>query len=105
MTSSGFSRSTPLASSASSPTVWATAAPPRMCWPTPSSGCSGRRRGSEKPWLYTIPLNLVRARARRSEAEQRAYERVQAAPARQDELEALSGRDELQRALGELSEE
>jgi RNA polymerase sigma factor (sigma-70 family) len=62
------------------------------------------RRGSEKNWLYSIALNLVRDRARRQAAEQRAYERVQA-PAAADELEALAGRDALRRALGELSEE
>jgi RNA polymerase sigma factor (sigma-70 family) len=65
-----------------------------------------RRRGSEKSWLYSIALNLVRDRARRSAAEQRAYERVQAAPAGPvDELEALAGRDALLRALGGLSDE
>ena len=65
-----------------------------------------RRRGSEKTWLYSIALNVVRDRARRRAAEQRAYERVQTAPAGpDDELEALAGRDALLRALGELSDE
>ena len=63
------------------------------------------RRGSEKNWLYSIALNLVRDRARRQAAEQRAYERVQAPSAATEELEALAGRDALRRALGELSEE
>jgi RNA polymerase sigma factor (sigma-70 family) len=63
------------------------------------------RRGSEKNWLYSIALNLVRDRARRQAAEQRAYERVQAPSAPADGLEALAGRDALRRALGELSEE
>lgn len=63
------------------------------------------RRGSEKSWLYSIALNLVRDRARRRTAEQRAYERVQAPAAATDELEALTGRDALRRALVELSEE
>jgi RNA polymerase sigma factor (sigma-70 family) len=64
------------------------------------------RRGREKTWLYSIALNLVRDRARRQAAEQRAYERVQATPAGAgDPLEAFAGRDALQRALGELSEE
>jgi RNA polymerase sigma-70 factor (ECF subfamily) len=63
------------------------------------------RRGSEKNWLYSIALNLVRDRARRQAAEQRAYERVQAPAGAADELEALAGRDALQRALAELSDE
>jgi RNA polymerase sigma factor (sigma-70 family) len=63
------------------------------------------RRGSEKTWLYSIALNLVRDRARRQTAEQRAYERVQAPAGHSDELEALAGRDALRRALAELSEE
>jgi RNA polymerase sigma-70 factor, ECF subfamily len=63
------------------------------------------RRGSEKNWLYSIALNLVRDRARRHAAEQRAYERVQAPAASPDELEALAGRDALRQALTELSEE
>jgi RNA polymerase sigma-70 factor (ECF subfamily) len=32
-----------------------------------------RRRGSEKTWLYTIALNLLRDQARHADAEQRAY--------------------------------
>jgi RNA polymerase sigma-70 factor (ECF subfamily) len=63
------------------------------------------RRGSEKNWLYSIALNLVRDRARRQAAEQRAYERVQAPAGSPDELEALAGRDALRQALAELSEE
>jgi RNA polymerase sigma factor (sigma-70 family) len=63
------------------------------------------RRGSEKNWLYSIALNLVRDRARRQTAEQRAYERVQAPAGAADELDALAGRDALRRALAELSEE
>jgi RNA polymerase sigma factor (sigma-70 family) len=64
------------------------------------------RRGSEKNWLYSIALNIVRDRARRQTAEQRAYERVQAPGGAADELEeALAGRDALRGALAELSEE
>src|SRR3954451_24784317 len=37
-----------------------------------------RRRASEKTWLYTIALNLVRDHARRAAAEQRAVDRVEA---------------------------
>jgi RNA polymerase sigma factor (sigma-70 family) len=39
-----------------------------------------RRRGSEKAWLYTIAVNLLRDGARRREVEERAYGAV-AAPA------------------------
>src|SRR5215208_1279107 len=35
-----------------------------------------RRKAREKTWLYTIALNCLRDRRRRSSAEQRAYERV-----------------------------
>src|SRR5437588_3718434 len=38
------------------------------------------RRSSEKTWLYTIALNLVRDNARRAAAARRAAERVQAPP-------------------------
>ena len=37
-----------------------------------------RRKGSEKTWLYTIALNLLRDHARRGAAGQRALERVAA---------------------------
>jgi RNA polymerase sigma factor (sigma-70 family) len=67
-----------------------------------------RRQGSEKTWLYSIALNLVRDRARRRAAEHRAYERVEATAgaggARAPE-EVLSERDELSRALDTLSDE
>src|ERR671932_618439 len=40
-----------------------------------------RRRGSERTWLYTIALNLLRDHARRAAAEGRAVERVARTPA------------------------
>jgi RNA polymerase sigma factor (sigma-70 family) len=66
-----------------------------------------RRRGSEKAWLYSIALNLVRDDRRRRRAEGRALERVGASegghldPA----LEAVEHRSEVGRALTSLSEE
>ncbi len=66
------------------------------------------RRGSEKTWLYTIALNLVRDHARRSATGERAREQVAAGrrygtvePA----YEAIEQRDALQRALATLSVE
>ncbi|HET9718548.1 MAG TPA: sigma-70 family RNA polymerase sigma factor [Solirubrobacteraceae bacterium] len=67
-----------------------------------------RRRASEKTWLYTIALNLLRDHIRRSAAGQRATERVVAgAPEAQEgtDLRSVDHRDELQRALAKLSEE
>src|SRR5204862_8167020 len=40
-----------------------------------------RRRGSEKAWLYSIALNVLRDQVRRSAAESRALERVEAVAA------------------------
>ena len=68
-----------------------------------------RRRASEKTWLYTIALNLVRDHARRAAAEHRAVERVEAGileggPQRSFE-DSLSDREALGRAMDELSDE
>jgi RNA polymerase sigma factor (sigma-70 family) len=67
-----------------------------------------RRKASEKTWLYTIALNLVRDHARRSAAESRAVERVEAGvtegPGRGFE-ELLSDRDSLGQAMDVLSTE
>jgi len=69
------------------------------------------RKGSEKTWLYTIALNLLRDHARRRGAETRALERVpspavavapEGAPI---EFQAVDDRDALQRAMGRLSGE
>ena len=67
-----------------------------------------RRRGSEKNWLYTIALNLVRDHARREAAGSRAIEKVVAGQrhfAPPSEVEAIENRDSLQRALKTLSAE
>jgi RNA polymerase sigma-70 factor (ECF subfamily) len=67
-----------------------------------------RRKASEKTWLYTIALNLLRDHARRSAAGSRVLERVAvgALPHADDsEFESVEQRDWLQRALGALSSE
>ena len=65
-----------------------------------------RRKASEKTWLYTIALNLLRDRARRSKTEARALERIpHESTGAADELTAIEHRDEIQRALRTLSEE
>ena len=66
------------------------------------------RRGAEKPWLYSIALNLLRDHARRAGAESRALERV-AEGAVEGEADPRLGRveegDRIARALGALSPE
>ena len=65
-----------------------------------------RRKASEKTWLYTIALNLLRDSARRSKTEARALERMpQETPGSADELTAVEHRDEVQRAMIILSDE
>jgi RNA polymerase sigma factor (sigma-70 family) len=63
------------------------------------------RKASEKTWLYTIALNVLRDHMRRAAASQRALERVpggsQSAEA-DVALEALEQRDTIQRALSVL---
>jgi RNA polymerase sigma factor (sigma-70 family) len=64
------------------------------------------RRGSRKTWVYSIALNLLRDQIRRREAEGRAIERVQEpAPSGAGPLQRIAERDELARALAELSDE
>jgi RNA polymerase sigma-70 factor (ECF subfamily) len=64
------------------------------------------RRGSRKTWVYSIALNLLRDQIRRREAEGRAVERVQEpAPSGAGLLQRIAERDELARALAELSGE
>lgn len=66
------------------------------------------RRGSEKTWLYSIALNLLRDHARREATAARAYDRVAAGerePASVAQLDAVEGRDALRGALERLSEE
>jgi RNA polymerase sigma-70 factor (ECF subfamily) len=66
-----------------------------------------RRKASEKTWLYTIALNLLRDQQRRGTAEQRAVLRVGADAG--DSVDApdvlVEGRDEIQRGLARLSAE
>lgn len=65
------------------------------------------RKASRKTWLYTIALNCLRDHARRSSAEQRAYER--AGPTgeehAEDVLGAVSDREQVMRALAALAPE
>jgi RNA polymerase sigma-70 factor (ECF subfamily) len=66
------------------------------------------RRGSERRWLYTIALNLLRDHARRSSHEDRVLQHVGARAPLEDTdpgLTAVEHRDELQRALAQLSED
>jgi RNA polymerase sigma-70 factor (ECF subfamily) len=67
-----------------------------------------RRKASEKTWLYSIALNLVRDRARRSDAGHRAMEKVYAGGIdhdRHDPFDSLDDRDALKNALQTLSPE
>jgi RNA polymerase sigma-70 factor, ECF subfamily len=64
-----------------------------------------RRRGSEKTWLYSIALNLLRDHVRRAAAEGRALERVGAGAEAFDAFGGVEARDEIGRALGVLSGE
>ena len=64
------------------------------------------RKASEKTWIYSIALNLVRDSARRHAAETRALERAVTVPApglEPDALGAVEDRDTLARALEALT--
>lgn len=66
------------------------------------------RRGSERRWLYTIALNLLRDHARRSTHEERVLAHVGAGTpfeVADAGLAAVEHRDELMRALATLSGE
>lgn len=66
------------------------------------------RRGSERRWLYTIALNLLRDQARRASSEVRALDQVSAAAPREQTdpgLAAVERRDELASALAVLSDD
>lgn len=66
------------------------------------------RRGSERRWLYTIALNLLRDHARRATHEERVLQHVGAAApfeAADAGLTAVEHRDELTRALATLNDE
>jgi RNA polymerase sigma-70 factor (ECF subfamily) len=66
-----------------------------------------RRRGSEKAWLYSIALNVLRDQVRRSAAESRALERVEAVAAVEGAggIDVVEDRDLVARALDKLSPE
>jgi RNA polymerase sigma-70 factor (ECF subfamily) len=67
-----------------------------------------RRRGSEKTWLYSIALNLLRDHARRTAAGDRALARVVAGERERSTpapLEHVEQRDAVQRALAQLAPE
>ncbi len=71
-----------------------------------SRGRFDRRRGSEKTWLYAIALNLLRDHVRRAAAEGRALDRAGAPrDGEPSPQEAVEHRDEVQRALAQLSPE
>ena len=64
------------------------------------------RRGSEKTWLYTIALNLLRDHRRREGAAERALRRIDGAPtAEHPILDTLADRELMQGALATLSGE
>jgi RNA polymerase sigma-70 factor (ECF subfamily) len=65
------------------------------------------RRGSEKTWVYTIALNVLRDSGRRRAAEARAYDRVTAGGGDEnwDEGARLNERDAVRRALATLPED
>jgi len=67
-----------------------------------------RRKASEKTWLYTIALNLLRDNARRSTARSRALERIAVGDqvsSDQRDFDSIEQRDSLQAALARLSSE
>ncbi len=67
-----------------------------------------RRKASEKTWLYSIALNLVRDRARRNDAGRRAMDKVYAGGVghdHHDPFDSLDDRYALQHALQTLSQE
>lgn len=64
------------------------------------------RRASHKTWIYSIALNLLRDQARRRDAESRALGRTREPElAAVGPLEGVADRDELSRALTQLSQE
>ena len=69
-------------------------------------GTFDRRRGSEKGWLYTIALNLLRDHLRRQETERNALQRAGHEPRQESADEPtrdLENRDVLAQALSVLS--
>ena len=66
-----------------------------------------RRKASEKTWLYSIALNLLRDQYRRNASEARALQHVMATTSAGSEggIEHISDRDLVARGLSALSEE
>jgi RNA polymerase sigma-70 factor (ECF subfamily) len=67
-----------------------------------------RRKASEKTWIYTIALNLLRDHARRQEVATRKLELERApvaGPAADDPLAGVDDRDLVRRALATLAPE
>lgn len=68
-----------------------------------------RRKGTEKAWLYTIALNLVRDHARRRAVEERSLRQEHATAGRSARAvvpqDAVSERDALQQALAGLTDD
>ena len=66
------------------------------------------RKGSEKTWLYTIALNILRDQGRRRAAEARAIDKVGAGSRPDDwsdEAERLDNRDAVRRGLAALPDD
>ena len=64
------------------------------------------RKASQKTWLYTIALNVLRDQGRRRAAEARAIERVSAGAAGGgDETDRLDDRDAIRRGMAELPDD
>ena len=67
------------------------------------------RRGSQKTWLYTIALNVLRDSGRRRAAEARALERVSSGSHEEDwdssEADRLDARDAVRRGMATLPED
>lgn len=63
------------------------------------------RKGSAKTWLYSIALNVLRDHVRRTNAEGRAYAKVDAGSEGPDPFAGIEVRDELMRALATLAPE
>ena len=63
------------------------------------------RRSSEKTWLYSIALNLVRDHHRRKAAEGRAMDKIGAPGGVHAADEAVEAKDAVQRAMTALSDE
>lgn len=65
-----------------------------------------KRKASEKTWLYTIALNLLRDHGRRKTSEAKALERLPHEGGEPtDALANIEHRDEVQRAMAALSDE